>query len=98
MPEKAIQVIKDESKSGVIPSTQVIKMVLAKIKGHPELIEQFRFSLPFETEAYELVCEAELQQKCQNVYKGWNYYYYIFFFVDFFNFLFVFLITFLPFF
>ena len=72
MPENAIQVIKDESKSGVIPSTQVIKMVLAKIKGHPELIEQFRFSLPFETEAYELVCEAELQQKCQNVYKGWS--------------------------
>ena len=68
MPEKAIQVVKDESKSGVIPSTQVIKMVLAKIKGSSsfELIEKFRFSLPFETEAYELVCEAELQQKCQN--------------------------------
>ena len=45
MPEKAIQVIKDESKSGVIPSTQVIKMVLAKIKGNPKLIEQFRFKL-----------------------------------------------------
>ena len=72
MPEKAIQVVKDESKSGVIPSTQVIKMVLAKIKGSFELIEQFRFSLPIETEAYELVCESELQQKCQNVYKMWS--------------------------
>ena len=52
MPEKAIQVVKDESKSGVIPSTQVIKMVLAKIKGSSsfELIEKFRFSLPFETD------------------------------------------------
>ena len=75
MPEKAIQVVKGESKSGVIPSTQVIKMVLAKIKGSSssfELIEKFRFSLPIETEAYELVCEAELQQKCQNVYKVWS--------------------------
>ena len=82
MPEKAIQVIKDESKSGVIPSTQVIKMVLAKIKGNPELIEQFRFTLPFETEAYELVCEAELQQKCQNVYKGWIFLYIFYFYTN----------------
>ena len=69
--EEAFEHIGNETKRGLLPSNDTLKLIL-NLDEPPELLSQLRIKLPLETEWYDLISEEEVKRKSFQIYVLWK--------------------------
>lgn len=69
--EEAFEHIGNETKRGLLPSNDTLKLIL-NLDEPPELLSQLRMKLPLETEWYDLISEEEVKRKSFQIYVLWK--------------------------